>query len=1789
MSGSKIVNGGRGRRRIALLLGSTALVGVAAFAPAIAADSTWVGGTGSSWSDGTQWDSTPTAPTAADRALLTGAGTQPIVNGGENLSVGQVTMSGASTLTIQASGILNVVTSGGPPTPGLFTLSAGTLTGAGNLNVDTFTMTGGAASGVTITAATAFNLSAFISANLAGAGAVNVNSNLTLSGTNTYTGATNIANNVTLTASGSSAIGDASIVTFGNTNSTLALTAPETIGALSGGGKVTLGNFGLTLSGGTATFSGDISGNGLVVINGANQTFSSANSYLGGTNINAGTLRVSNSGALGSGSVFVNGGAALEVQGGVTIGNAITLVGTGVSNGGALRNISGNNTYSGAITLGSATRVTADAGRLDLNGGINGAAANTDLTFGGGAAIITVGAAIGANVGNVAVNMPGGTVTFFTNNNYTGSTTISAGQLQAAAGDSIPDASAVTLNIPGSLFIAASETIGSLTGSGAVRLGNGAAVTLTIGADNTSPAAFSGSIIDNGAGGTGGIAKIGTGTLTLTGLGSGYTGGTRIDLGILSISANANLGFPTGGVTLNGGTLQSTGTFSMGRVVNVTAASSIDVTGSNNLTLTSTLTGASTLTKSGTGTLTFGAGLNTAGFSGGMVLAGGTLSLQTNLAAGFGAIQTTGSVIDYGAGVDNAAPININSNTTQLQVLTGTATQSGNISETAGPRPLEKIGAGTLILSGTNTYTGTTTISAGTLELQGGAAIANTSAVVLANVAGATLAITNSEIIGSLAGGGTTGGNVTIAAGQALTLGANNSSTTFAGVISGAGGFSKAGTGVFTLAGTNAYTGGTAVSFGTLALSGTGSIATSSILQVGPGANFDITQTTAGASIASLFSSGNVFLGAQTLTITNGTSPFSGVIADAGGIVNATGGGVTVTGGIQTFSGVNTYTGATTISGGTLALSGGGSIATSSGVSLATGATFDISQVTTGATIQTLNSTAVGQTGTVALGSKALTVSNGGTFGGVIADGGLGGGAAGSLSVTGGTLTLSGSNGPGAQFTGAANVNGGALVVTGLFGDSAANAANVVVGGGTLLGTGNGTTTGVIAGNVTMNSGTLSAGNAPSTAGLLRVNGNLILNGGTTDYTFGVANVVGGATNDLMSVGGNVTLGGALSVSAPTSGYYRLMNVGGATGGNFATVTNNGPATGTATVLTNVANQVNLSIIAAGQQLQFWDGTDQTGVQNPGGPNAGPLGGNGVWNQTTGTNWTGSATGEINDQWRGSVAVIGAEAVANPGTITVGAAAQSPVFDTIQFTGASGYVLTGGQLTIGVAGANAGTPAAIGSIINVSGVTATINSVIQNGAGSRLNIVGGGVLNLGGNNTFTGGLVVGVGGSGATVNATASGALGLGGVTLNTGTINVAAATIQNVTGVTTAAGTNFNNSGAVNSGSSIQNAGTWATAAGSTSSGGFTNTGTVNAAGGAINGAILNSNAFNVTGTVTNDATFTNNANLTVSGTGNFSIATRLTNNAAGVVLNNGVITDDLVNAGLVTNNGTYNANVTSNTGTITNNGTWNGNVASSSGILTNAGTWNGSIVNSGTFANSGIVSNGLTNSNIATTTGGALNGANVNSGTFTVNGATTANSTFANSGTFALTGGNFTGVTTFTNSGTVTATGSRTLGATSFVNTAAGLIDLRNGSITDSLTLGGGYTGVAGSRIALDIDLSRASGARADLVTVNGAGSGSTSLVFNIVQPGTVAFATPIDVLTVTGGSSLSVNQGLVATNGFINYFAESSPGSGRFQVVSVFNPAPVAGVATGLNSAISSLTTGFFERLGDRVAAG
>lgn len=157
----------------------------------------------------------------------------------------------------------------------------------------------------------------------------------------------------------------------------------------------------------------------------------------------------------------------------------------------------------------------------------------------------------------------------------------------------------------------------------------------------------------------------------------------------------------------------------------------------------------------------------------------------------------------------------------RLDVASGVLTLGGTVAATSAG--LTKYGAGTLVLSGHNEYSGATKITAGTLRAGVGVdAFGLNSAVTLSNVAGVTLDLAGySNTIGSLACGGSLGGNVQLGAGV-LTVGGAGTSTTYAGAILGSGNLVKVGQGQLSLTGSNQYSGTTEIRSGTLALDRSG-------------------------------------------------------------------------------------------------------------------------------------------------------------------------------------------------------------------------------------------------------------------------------------------------------------------------------------------------------------------------------------------------------------------------------------------------------------------------------------------------------------------------------------------------------------------------------------------------------------------------------------------------------------------------------------------------------------------------------------------------------------------------------------------------------------------------------------------------------------------------------------------------------------------------------------------------------------------------------------------------------
>jgi fibronectin-binding autotransporter adhesin len=279
------------------------------------------------------------------------------------------------------------------------------------------------------------------------------------------------------------------------------------------------------------------------------------------------------------------------------------------------------------------------------------------------------------------------------------------------------------------------------------------------------------------------VTMSGAGTFTLSSTNT-YTGVTTINAGVLSVAtignggSAGNLGAATsaaGNLVLGGGTLQYTGaTASTNRAFTLTAGttSSIDVT-TNTLTISGA--GANTtgsLTKIGAGGLTL-SGANA--YTGATTVSAGTLTLgANNVLASASTVVVNGGTFSIANRTNTVAGVQLASGsiTGTTGVLTSTTAydvQSGTVSAIlAGGVGLNKTTSGTVTLSGNNAYTGTTTISAGTLQVGSG---------------GTT---------GSVAGD--------IVNNAALTVNRSNA-LTYAGVTSGTGSLTKSGAGTLTLTG----------------------------------------------------------------------------------------------------------------------------------------------------------------------------------------------------------------------------------------------------------------------------------------------------------------------------------------------------------------------------------------------------------------------------------------------------------------------------------------------------------------------------------------------------------------------------------------------------------------------------------------------------------------------------------------------------------------------------------------------------------------------------------------------------------------------------------------------------------------------------------------------------------------------------------------------------------------------------------------------------------------------------
>ncbi|ECD3805080.1 AIDA autotransporter-like protein ShdA, partial [Salmonella enterica subsp. enterica serovar Agona] len=552
------------------------------------------------------------------------------------------------------------------------------------------------------------------------------------------------------------------------------------------------------------TFDNAISGSGQVVKSGDDVlTLSGANSYSGGTLISDGTLVASNVEALGTGDVTDD--ATLELNTGGDFINNIGGTGRVEKSGDDKLTLSGSNTYTGGTLISSGTLVANDVNAL-------------------GTGDVTDNATLMLNTGGDFTNNIGGTgrveksgddaLTLSGSNTYTGGTLISGGTLVAndvnalGTGD-ITDNATLALNAVGDFDNAISGSgkveksgddaltlSGSNTYTGGTLISSGTLVASNVEAlgtgdvtDNATLELNTSGTFDNAISGSGQVVKSGDKMLTLSGANS-YSGGTLISDGTLVASNVESLG--TGDVT-NNATLELN-------------------TGGD---FTNNISGSGQVVKSGDDALAL-SGANS--YTGGTLISSGTL------------VATNVDALGSGDVTDNAT----------LELNTG-GTFDNAIS---GSGQVVKSGDKTLTLSGSNTYTGGTLISDG------------------------TLVASNVEALGT--------GDVTDNATLEL-----NTSGTFDNVISGSGQVVKSGDDALTLSGSNTYRGGTTISGGTLVATSVEALGTGDVTD-----NATLALNTGGDFINNIGGTGRVEKsGDQTLTLSGANSYTGGTLISSGTLV----------------------------------------------------------------------------------------------------------------------------------------------------------------------------------------------------------------------------------------------------------------------------------------------------------------------------------------------------------------------------------------------------------------------------------------------------------------------------------------------------------------------------------------------------------------------------------------------------------------------------------------------------------------------------------------------------------------------------------------------------------------------------------------------------------------------------------------------------------------------------------------------------------------------------------------
>jgi len=1068
-----------------------------------------------------------------------------------------------------------------------------------------------------------------------------------------------------------------------------------------------------------------------------------------------------------------NGGTALTFA---AAGSLTAVAGKSITGGiGGMPSIEGNGGVGGTGVVFSSTGSLLTTAGASISGGAGGTTAANGYGGSGGIGVVFNGAGELVNVSGATINggLGGENMTSFGGFGATG-----LGVAFVGGAGNFTNAGTINGGVTMGNF---ANTVTLLTGGvidGELLINADPGSTLTLGGtgNQSLSSAVTGTMTFNGS-----LIKQGSGTWTLDYI-LGYSGGTALEAGTLRISDISVLG--AGDVNFAGGTLQygagTTEDFSSKFSNAAGQLYSVDTNGNNVTFATSLTSSGGSLTKLGTGTLTLSVA-NT--YSVGTILREGIVQAGNADALSLGPITFAGGTLQYGVGITQDFSSQFGTAAGQLYAID----TNGNdvtfaTSLTSSGASLNKLGLGTLVLTGFAPLTGSTTISGGNLQLgtvsgsfysvaligtngtsggdQGGPGGAG---VVVAP--GATLSLVNGSITGGTGGtGANQGGNGGVGVSFFGTADFVNPAE---GIIQGGAG------------NTGFSFGGAAVVFkaGGSLTNQTGAQITGGTTPVGYG----------GAGV--VFEADGSLTNQSDATITGGTTPEgyggAGVVFEAGGSLNNEAGG-TIAGG--SFPGAPAYDGA--------------------GVSF------------TGGSGNLTNAGTINGDVTMANVANAVTLLPGGVING---DLNLGGNAS-------STLTLAGSGNQiySAAVTGATTLSGSLV--------------NQGTGTWTLdqaLGFGGGTTleSGVLE---AANSGAFGSGPIRFAGGILGYavgttqdfssqfsdaadqNFRIDTNGNHVTFNTPLASSGGVLTklgSGSLAITGNNSIGGAI-LSAGQLQIGTLATPGtvrGATGSNNGGTAGIGVEAASGTTL----NLLNGSILGGvGLHYEFGSGNGGIGVSlastaafvgAPGGSIGGGAGGSGGDYASGGDGGTGvilaagatfagaanmtifggsggaGATLDAQDAGNGGAGVVvgdGATFVSATGLqIDGGAGGQSPFTDggnggagltflgNATFLNPTAATIRGGNTTDGFANGGSGVIfEAGGSLTNESGALIAGGSTPSGAGGDGVTFSGGGSLNNQAGATITGGTGVpdfGVGGNGSGVAFTG----GVGNLT-NSGTIN---------------------------------------------------------------------------------------------------------------------------------------------------------------------------------------------------------------------------------------------------------------------------------------------------------------------------------------------------------------------------------------------------------------------------------